>query len=171
MYKRILVPLDGSELAEEALPLARILAELNKAEIVLLRVVEYPYTLYSTCDEYPPADPDRAKTIQSKKKSLRREASSYLERVASTLQTLGAKVYTEVAEGPVVGAILDSIERLHIDSIVLSTCGQSGCTRCMMGAIADRVLREAQVPVILIRPAPHSVTHSLASGQVVALTI
>jgi nucleotide-binding universal stress UspA family protein len=47
MYERILVPLDGSKQSEEILPLVRMLAEINKAEIVLLRVAEYPYTLYS----------------------------------------------------------------------------------------------------------------------------
>jgi nucleotide-binding universal stress UspA family protein len=170
MYKRILVPLDGSDLSEEALPLARMLAEMNKAEIVLLRVVEYPSTLYSTSDEYPPSDPNLAKTILSKKRSISREVKSYLERIASTIRAAGVKVTSEICESPVVEAITAATDRLHVDLIVLSTCGQSGCTQCMMGAIADRVLREAQVPVIMIRPAPHSITFSLEGGHGVALS-
>jgi nucleotide-binding universal stress UspA family protein len=156
MYERILVPLDGSRQSEEVLPLVCALAEACKAEIVLLRVVEYPYTLYSMCYEYPPADPGLAKTIQDKKKVIFHEVKNYLEQIASTLATAGVKVTLEVWEGPVVEAILTSIERFHIDLIALSTCGQSGGTQWVMGAIANRVLYEAQVPVILIRPTSRS---------------
>jgi nucleotide-binding universal stress UspA family protein len=152
MYERILVPLDGSGQSEEVLPFIRTLAEASKAEIVLLRVAEYPYTLYSMCYEYPPYDPGLAKTIQDKKKVIYHEVKDYLEQIASTLATAGVTVTLEVCEGPVVEAILASTERLHIDLIALSTCGQSGGTQWMMGAIADRVLYEAPVPVILIRP-------------------
>jgi nucleotide-binding universal stress UspA family protein len=156
MYKRILVPLDGSERSEVALPLARMLAEMSQAEIVLLRVVEYPYTLYSTCYEYPPSDPELAKSILNKKRAIYREAQGYLERIASTPGTTGVKVTPEICEGPVVEAILASADRLHTDLIVLATCGQSGGTQWVMGATADRVLHEAPVPVILIRPTSSS---------------
>ena len=156
MYKRILVPLDGSEQSEEVLPWVGMLAEINESEVVLLRVAEYPYSLYSTCYEYPPSDSDLAKTILNKKRAICREVQDYLERIASTLGTAGVKVTPEICEGPVVEAILTSTDRLHIDLIVLSTCGQSGGTQWVMGAIADRVLHEAQVPVILIRPTSRS---------------
>jgi nucleotide-binding universal stress UspA family protein len=156
MYERILVPLDGSKQSEEVLPWVRMLAEVNKAEIVLLRIAEYPYTLYSMCYEYPPSDPDLAKTIQTKKKIIYREVKDYLERIASTLATAGVKVTAEVCDGPVVEAILASTERLRIDLIALSTGGQSGGTQWVMGAIAHRVLHEAPVPVILMRPRSRS---------------
>jgi nucleotide-binding universal stress UspA family protein len=152
MYERILVLLDGSGQSEEVLPLVRILAEVSKAEIVLLRVAEYPYALYSVCYEYPPSDPGLAKTIQDKKRVIYHEVKDYLERIASALAIAGIKVSTEVCEGPVVKTILASTERLHVDLIALSTCGQGGGTQWVMGAIADRVLHESQVPVILIRP-------------------
>jgi nucleotide-binding universal stress UspA family protein len=161
MYERILVPLDGSGQSEEALPLVRTLAKASKAEIILLRVAEYPYTLYSMCYEYPPSDPGLAKTIQDKKKVIYHEVKDYLEQIALNLAMAGIKVSTEVCEGSVVETILASIDRLCINLIVLSTCGQGGATRGMMGAIADRLLHEAPVPVILIRPTSCSYRVSL----------
>lgn len=171
MYGRILVPLDGSKQSEEVLPLARTLGEVIKAEIVLLRVTEYPYTLYSTCYEYPPTDPDLAKTIQNKKEIIYREAKDYLERTASTLAGAGIKVTAEVCEGPVVEAILASTGRLHIDLIALSTWGQSGGSQWMIGAIADRVPHEAQVPVILVRPTSRSFIPGLSFEHRVPLSV
>jgi nucleotide-binding universal stress UspA family protein len=156
MYKKILVTLDGSEHSEEVLPLVCKFAEVSKAEIVLLRVAEYPYTLYSMCYEYPPSDPALAKTIQNKKQVICLEIKDYLERIASPLAKAGIKVTVEVCEGPVVETILASIDRLHIDLIAMSMYGQSGGNQWVMGAIADRVLHEAHVPLILIRPASRS---------------
>ena len=75
-----------------------------------------------------------------------------MEQIASNLAVAGVKVTVEVGEGPVVEAILAYTERLHIDLIALSTCGQGRGSQWMIGAVADRVLHEAQVPVILIRP-------------------
>jgi nucleotide-binding universal stress UspA family protein len=152
MYKRILVPLDGSELSEEVLPLVRSLIETNKTEIILLRVVEYPYTLYYGCDEYPPFDPEQAKIVQDMKRAIYQEVRGYLEQVASPLITDGLSVTVEVCEGQVVESILESVGRLSVDLIVLSACGQSGASNLVLGAIADRLLREARVPVILVRP-------------------
>jgi len=151
MFNRILVPLDGSKQSEEVLPLVQILAKGDDVVIVLLRVAEYPYALYSTCYEYPPSDPSLAKTIQIKKKFIRREVQDYLERIASTFDSSEVTIVTEVRDGSVIEAILSSADRHQIDLIVLSTCGQSGCTQPVIGAIADRVLHEAAVPVILIR--------------------
>jgi nucleotide-binding universal stress UspA family protein len=156
MYEKILVPLDGSQQSEEVLPWVRMLAEVSKAEIVLLRVAEYPYTLYSMCYEYPPSDPNLAKTIQAKKTVIYHEAKDYLEQTASALAKAGIKVSIEVCEGPVVAAILAFTDRLHIDLIALSMYGQSGGIQRVIGAVADRVLHEAPVPVILIRPPSRS---------------
>jgi nucleotide-binding universal stress UspA family protein len=159
MYKRILVTLDGSKLSEEVLPMVRAVTEVNKTDIVLLRVVEYPYTLYSLCYEYPPSDPDLAKTILNKKGVIHLEVTNYLERIASTLRLAGIKVTAEVHEGQVVESILSSADRLAVDLIMLSACGQSGGSHYAIGAIADRILREARVPVILVRPVTCSVIH------------
>jgi nucleotide-binding universal stress UspA family protein len=123
------------------------------------------------CDEYPPADPGLADIIQNKKKDIHRQGKDYLEQVASALVATGVQASVEISEGPVVAAILASAERLHIDLIAMSTCGESHCTRCRMGAVADRVLREAPVPVVLIRPIPQSSGLSLSSIHRVTLSV
>jgi nucleotide-binding universal stress UspA family protein len=152
MYKRIMVLLDGSEFAEKALPLACGLASCKNAEIVLLHIAEYPFEIYGLSDEYSYRDPNFTKSIQAKKTAICQEAVEYLEYIAINLKNDGLKVITEVCEGPVVETILASIDRLNIDLIALSTYGSGGGNPWMMGSVADRVLREAKVPVTLIRP-------------------
>jgi nucleotide-binding universal stress UspA family protein len=156
MSGRILVPLDGSNYSEAVLPFACTLANANRNEIVLLQAVEYPLEMYPRCYEYPPLDPKLAETILEKKEVARRVTENYLKSTASKIQMAGVKVITEVCEGPVVEAILDSIDRLHIHLIAMSTHGQGGDAHWMIGAVADRVLHEAKVPVILIRLTPNN---------------
>jgi len=158
MYPRILVPLDGSRHSEDVLPLVRILAGIYKTEVVLVSVVEYPSELYSQCYDYPPSDPSLAEGIQKRKMTFYLKAKTHLEQIASTLAEEGVKVTTDVCEGPVVESILGAARRHLIDLIVLSTCGQSGGPHWGMGAVADRMLREAPVPVILMRPTPYSLS-------------
>ena len=152
MYKKILVPLDGSEHAEKVLPLVCTVAESNKAQIVLLRIVEYPYDLYAGCDEYSLFDPEFVKKTNDRKKAICDDLTGYLEQIASSLQQDGFRVIAEVREGPVVDVILGSIERLRIDLIAMSTLGDGGGNPWMMGSVADRVLRESTVQVFLFRP-------------------
>jgi nucleotide-binding universal stress UspA family protein len=157
MYKRIVVPLDGSELAETILPCVRVLAQHNGAEIVLMQVVEYPPELYPTCYEYPPIDPRRVAQLDEKKQAMRQKAQHYLERLATGLEQAGLQVLVRTCDGPVVEGILNCAAQLEADAIVLSTHAQSGFSHRAIGAVADRVLCEAQVPVLLMRPASATV--------------
>ncbi|MEW5872565.1 MAG: universal stress protein [Chloroflexota bacterium] len=151
MYKKILVPLDGSKQSEGVLPLISMLAKSNQAEIVLLRVVEYPYTLYSNVYEDSALDPDLMKKIQDEKDSIYSEVEGYLEKVMAKLVSTGVEVTIEVCEGPIVESIFESTNRLQADLIALAMCSQSKCTRCIMGSIASRVLHESPVTVIMVR--------------------
>ena len=167
MYKRILVPLDGSELAEAVLSFAGILASQNDAEIVLLRVAEYPSNMYSLCYEYPPIDPEVAAKLEEKKRAFCLEAKHYLEELAARLEVSGYTVLVKVSEGPVVNTILDAADNMHVDLIVMSTHGHSGCEHRMIGTTSDRVLHEANVPVLLVRAMPNiSVPNRLFQWQV-----
>jgi nucleotide-binding universal stress UspA family protein len=152
MYKRIVVPLDGSELAETALPCVRALAQHNRAEIVLMQVVEYPAELFASCYEYPPLDPRRAAQLDEKKQIIRQKAQHYLERLATGLEQAGLQVLVRTCDGPVVEGILNCAKQTGADAIVLSTHAQSGFSHRAIGAVADRVLCEAKVPVLLMRP-------------------
>jgi nucleotide-binding universal stress UspA family protein len=151
MYQKILVPLDGSKQAESALLLASKLARISNAEITLLRVVEYPLEMYSRCEPNTfvhPSQPDEK--LLAEKDAFCREAEKYLKRLASIVEMSVSKVSIEIQECPVVESILSTVAKSEIDLIVMSTIGQDHNT-WMMGATTNRILREAPVPVILIR--------------------
>ncbi len=150
MDNKILVPLDGSEIAETILPLICKLAGETGGELVLLHVVEYPYELYSVCSNYPPTDPNLLETIRKKEWGFLCNWEAYLEELATRLTKLGYKVSTEVCEGPVVQAIVDTALRLEADFIALSTYGSGGHLSGMIGSVANRVLHEAKTPVMAI---------------------
>ena len=151
MYHKILVPLDGSKQAEFALPLAGKLARIYNAEVTLLRVVEYPFEMYSRCDSntlgyLSPVD----EKLQVEKEAVCKEAEDYLKRLAEIVEMTVSKVSIEVQECPVVDSILSTVEKSKIDLIVMSTVGQDR-NPWLMGSVTNRILREAPVPVILIR--------------------
>lgn len=145
MYRKILVPLDGSELAEAIIPQARMLAQCSGAEIVLLRVVNV------TPPEYPELD---APLAQSAADSLRAEAQQYLDRMACYLKLNGIKVSTVLGEGAVADNILNYTDASLVDLIAMATHGRSGLGRWLIGSVADRVVHGAKVPVLLVRVHP-----------------
>ncbi len=155
MYQKILVPLDGSKQAESALRLASKLARISNAEITLLRVVEYPYEMYSTCDSSTFTNPNQPdEKLMAEKDAFCREAEDYLKGLASIVEMAVSKVSIEVKECPVVDSILSTVEESEIDLIVMSTVGQDR-NPWLIGSVTNRILREAPVPIILIRNESH----------------
>lgn len=143
-YERILVPLDGSMLAEQALPHAEKVARAMGGEIVLLRVPTIPPFLAF--------GPDPGMLLPSLLNEVYEEADAYLANVARRLHARGLAVYkARMDPGPVAEAILDYARDADIDLIVMSTHGRGGVGRWVYGSIADRVLRGAEVPVLLVR--------------------
>ena len=140
MYKKILVPLDGSELAEKALKHAHILARSLHAEIVLFRVVVF---ITQDFDVIPMEGAVSDEAIA--------DAKRYLERVFAGLRRLGLKVTTRVKSGRVADTIIDYSEKHAVDLIVMSTHGRTGPARWLIGSVADRVVRGGQVSVLLVR--------------------
>ena len=145
MYTKILVPLDGSELAEAVLPHVKTLARAD-TEIALLRVALYP--MY----DYVFSSPSIAATLAEEIES---ESENYLREVAAKLGGEGFKVSIAVTGGPVADAILDYADAVQADLIAMSTHGRSGVARWLIGSVADRVVRGAPIPVLLIRPMGH----------------
>ncbi len=143
MYKKILVPLDGSEFAEAALLHVRALAECTGAEIILLRVVTQPIHAYIA------PDPLLYKSIQTDSVA---ECVAYLQRVASDLEVEGFHVTVETGTGPVAETILEFAQEVHADLIAMSTHGRSGLARWFIGSIADKVVRATTLPLLLARP-------------------
>lgn len=143
MYRKILVPLDGSPLAEKVLPHAQALAKSEGAEIVLLRIPAVP------SPDFMARNPAQAINIA---RDLEKETETYLHTEISKLKKKGIKVSGITRDGPVPEMILDAAEETHADVIAMSTHGRSGVQRWLMGSVADRVVRHSHIPVILIHP-------------------
>jgi nucleotide-binding universal stress UspA family protein len=142
-YKKILVCLDGSPLAEAALPHAQILASDEEAEVILLRVSVNPAAEFSF------SDPTIAnKFIQD----MEAETLHYLQSVRSRLQKAGFRTSFLIRQGTVAETILQTASETKTDVIVMSTHGRSGIQRWLLGSVADRIVTHSNIPVMLIRP-------------------
>lgn len=144
MTNAILVPLDGSSLAEQALSCALGLARGLAAELVLLRVVWIPPDVRVTVDE---SDARLAAATAG----LEAEAGDYLREVAGQLADAGLEVRYAVRRGPVAEAILDYAAQEQVRQIVMATHGYSGIKRWTHGSVAERVLQAVHVPLLLVR--------------------
>lgn len=147
-FRRILVPLDGSELAEQILPHAIALARLADGELVLVRVVT-PYVVTDFVTERPGVLPPTVFT-----EPRVRLAEEELGRVAERLSIEeGITVSTRVVEHtqPAAG-ILEEAERTGADLIAAATHGRGGIARLVLGSVADKLIRAARVPVLVVRP-------------------
>ena len=144
MYKRILVPLDGSELAESALPHAAALARGLESQIRLVRVNIADEFVYGPAGQVAPY----ADEVLERD---RQEAVAYLGRIRARLQHPGLAVITEVLKGPVAQAIIEYAAAQQIDLIVMSTHGRSGLNRLIFGSVAEKVLQGARCPTLIVR--------------------
>lgn len=133
MYKRILVPLDGSETAEAILPFAAEVAGPLDAEVILLHVIADARSEFV----FP----------------TRVQAEEYLDALAGRLADKRIRVRTDIRFGSVPEVILTAADALDADLIAMATEGRTGLTRLLLGSVAEGVLREAQVPVLMIRTA------------------
>ena len=142
MYQKILVPLDGSELAKKALDEAEILAKCSGAEIILFQVVPF-MPIYGSPELVTPL------IVDEKQKE---SADRYLINVAEELKKQEFKVTTMVRTGQQVALeIIDFAKESGVDLIVMCTHGRSGITRWMLGSVALKVLSRAETPILLIR--------------------
>jgi nucleotide-binding universal stress UspA family protein len=142
MYEKVLVPLDGSELAECVLPQVRNLArEGVVGEIILLNVVEVPSVWVAEGLDFI-----------SLKNSQIAAKQKYLAELQAKLSSEGMKVNAEVLEGETAHSISEYAKENHVDLIVIATHGYKGIKRVVFGSVAMRVLHDAHVPVLLIRP-------------------
>jgi nucleotide-binding universal stress UspA family protein len=152
MYKKILVPLDGSELAECALNHVRKIFQDGPAgEVILLNAVsiELPWRELSV------EDPGYtiAFDYNALKKTFMDKSKKYLAKVKSRLSSEGIKVKTETIESNQTSStITDYAQKKGVDLIIIATHGYTGMKKMMVGSIALKVLHESNVPVLLIRP-------------------
>lgn len=159
MYERILVPLDGSKLAQQALPYARAVATAKSAEVELVEVVA-PFEEFvraSTDDELVAVGAgsrfDRWPTSNewaSIAQGFREDAG---KRLAASEALIGAGVATRsaVLEGDAAEAIIKEADARPGTLIVMATHGRSGLGRWLMGSVADKVVRHANQPTLVVR--------------------
>ena len=141
MYKRILLPLDGSLLAEQALSHAIALAKCFQSEIVVLQV-QIPLLRSAEKADAAVLRADNEITVHIRE---------YLESVTASIQEHGIKAQMITSKGRPHFEIIQYAEMNQVDLIVLSARGQSGLSRWMMGSVTDRVVRGASAPVLIVR--------------------
>jgi len=137
MFKKILVPLDGSKLAERILPRVEKLVRTCRGEVHLIRAV-VSYRI----------DPKEEK---EEREQLLQEAWDYLGKIVSRLRKKRVRAYAVVVHGKDAVQICDFARKNKFDLIAMSTHGRSGISRWALGSVADKVLNCSIVPVMLIR--------------------
>lgn len=145
--REILVPLDGSPLAEAALEPAAALARLWDAEVSLVQVVPPAILAPDPALPLPTGYDDRLTT-------MRRElAEDYMHDMAEHLQARGVKATgTAVIGGGTADTLLDLASPDRVGLLALATHGRGGARRLVLGSVADKLVRAAEVPVLVVRP-------------------
>jgi nucleotide-binding universal stress UspA family protein len=152
VYRSILVPLDGSEFAEQAMPVALEIAQRTRAVLHPVHV----YRPEEPWRDFEAITPYRFEGVVAYEpeyeREERQEERGYLGRVAQTAVEHGAEVEPELLDGNVVDALERHAERIGADLVVMATHGRGRLSRAWLGSIADRLVRELSVPVLLVRP-------------------
>ena len=167
MFKKVLVPLDGSELAEAVLPYVEDLGKRCTAEVILLQVVATPPDRATAIYRPPRGDmpmaplPESAEDVaiaqhpiyrEQEMASLRAETERSLAGAKERLSKAGLKARVEVLFGRPAEKIVEYAMKEEVDLIAMSTHGRSGFGRWVYGSVADRVLRATVIPILVIRP-------------------
>jgi nucleotide-binding universal stress UspA family protein len=146
MYQHVMVPLDGSELAECVLPHVRAIAVgCSVVKVTLVRVVEPLLIRGSVGVRISPEEKERLE------KQSMDEAKDYLEQIAKSLKESGVAAESEVLSGDVVSKLVDYANMNEVDLVIISTHGRSGVSRWVWGSVTDRILRAVCVPVTMVR--------------------
>jgi nucleotide-binding universal stress UspA family protein len=167
MYQKIMIPLDGSALAECVLPHAEAFIKGGMAKTaVLIWVLEpLPTAMYgasvetfasSAQEDIFASNADYWGKMAAERRS---SAQEYLDRIAGRFNHYGADITCEIMEGQVAATLAGYAEKNNIDLLLIATHGRSGVSRWLMGSVADRVLHYSDVPVLMVR-APGSKTTS-----------
>jgi len=155
MFKRLLVPLDGSRFGSRALRYATEVAQRFSAEVILIRVIR-PTTPVIAAEAHGVASPAESEiavqaALEADKRNATR-AKRYLRGKVRAIRSRHIKASYQVAIGNPAQSIMQFSKKKNIDLIVMTTHGKSGLKRAVMGSIADVVIRESGKPVLVIRP-------------------
>lgn len=143
--RHILIPLDGSPLAEQAIDLATGIGRLTQAHYTLVQIVEPVLRSFLISGPEPTVDVEAEAAAW-------RQASEYLDSVAGRMRAQQLTVWSEVRIGSPASTILEAAAVHGADLIAMTTHGRGGVARLLMGSVADKVLRGAAVPMVISRP-------------------
>ncbi len=137
MFKKILVPLDGSQVAERILTQVENLAKIHDSEVVLIRVA----LSHALTNE----------KLAEREEQAVADAKAYLTGVEGRLKSAGIKVSLLTPSGPAAEKIIEHARIYNCDLIVMSTHGRSGLGQFVLGSVAIKILHAATIPVLLYR--------------------
>jgi len=143
MFKRILLPLDGSAMSEQALPIAVNHVKCFNSELFLFRVINPITKSYRT-------GMATISAIERTEEQLREMANDYLEKIATGLREDGLEVSVVTRIGVPYKEIIGYSEQNSIDLVVMCTRGESGFTRWLLGSNTDHVIRGTRIPVFVV---------------------
>jgi nucleotide-binding universal stress UspA family protein len=153
MYRRILVTLDGSPLAEQVLPHVKALLDgRSGVRLCLLSVAQVIDVAAASAMVYPMAVyPGQPSDEDAERHRVEDELCDYLRGVEKNLTQPGVDISSEVRFGHPASEIISYAHDIQADLIAMCTHGRSGIARWTYGSVADRVLRVAECPVLLVR--------------------
>jgi nucleotide-binding universal stress UspA family protein len=146
MYERILVPLDGSELAEQAIPYAERLARKFNSEVIVI----------TACLAGDP---------------LERALKEYIERKTEKIRSQGIKARSVCIEGEPAASIIDFAGKNDVSLIAISTHGRTGVSQWLLGSIANKVVQRSHIPVFLVRSSQPAKTPADKELRKILLTL
>ena len=154
MYKKILVPMDGSELAECVLPHVESIAKgCGAGSVVFARVVEPATAPYGAMGDGGAVitQQDTARMRADIDATHKNETEHYLNQLVSRQKYEGVKVQSILIIGKTADSVAEYATKNDVDLIIIATHGRSGISRWVWGSVADRILRSACVPVLMVR--------------------
>lgn len=140
MFKKILIPMDDSELGREALQQGLALAKLSGGEVTILYAIETPYELVSDYGQLEQAQAHKAR------------AKKVLQQISTEARSRGIPTQAIIVEQHPVPAILEAAKE-H-DLVVMATHGRKGVERVLMGSVTDKVLHNCSTSILVVRSAP-----------------
>ncbi len=144
-FERILVPLDGSDVAAKALPFVKDFARLFNSDLVLYHAV-------STTGAYPSFESANAQIMGELLETMQTEAQTMLAATAKDLEAEGFHATADVSMALAADGILDATKRANAGLIAIGTHGRSGLGRAVLGSVANAVVRRAEIPCLLVHP-------------------
>jgi nucleotide-binding universal stress UspA family protein len=148
MYKKIMVPLDGSKLAECVFPhLETIVKGCKAAEVIIVQAVE-PISVPYGREVSQFTSLEQVKAFETHQKV---EAEKYLKEIVARLKKTGVNAKAEAIYGKAGEALSDYANKNEVDLVIIATHGRSGVSRWVWGSVADRLVRSVSAPVLMVR--------------------